>query len=61
MVASREITWPQIRDGREGPIAKLFNVKGTPTYYVLDRNGRIAAKNVTGKRLEETIAEIIRK
>lgn len=60
-VASRTISWPQIRDGREGPIAKLFNVKGTPTYYVIDRSGKIAAKDIPGKKLGEVVAEVLRK
>jgi hypothetical protein len=60
-IASRLIPWPQIRDGRQGPIARLFNVKGTPTYYVLDREGKIAAKEAPGKKLGEVIAEIFRK
>ncbi len=60
MVAGKHLVWPQIRDGKDGSIAKLYNAKGTPTYYVLDRDGKIAAKNVSGRKLEETIAGVIR-
>jgi arsenite methyltransferase len=57
----KEISWPQIRDGKEGPITRLFNVKGTPTYYLLDREGRIAAKGIPVKNLGGVIAELLAK
>jgi hypothetical protein len=61
MIESKAITWPQIRDGKDGQIIKLFNVKGTPTYYVVDRDGRITAKAFPGKKLSAVIAEALRK
>jgi hypothetical protein len=61
MIESKAITWPQIRDGKDGQIIKLFNVKGTPTYYVVDRAGRIAAKAFPGKELSAVISEALRK
>lgn len=47
MVGGRGITWPQICDGRgfESELAKLFNVHGTPKFFLLDRNGAIAARH----------------
>ena len=61
MVTSKGITWPQIRDGGEGNLVKLFNVKGTPTYYVLDRDGKIAAKRLPAEKLSGTIAVLLKK
>ena len=40
---------------------KLFNVKGTPTYYLIDREGKIAAKDIPMKRLPAAIDELLKK
>ena len=45
MVTSKAMTWPQVWDEDEA-LQKLFNVKGTPTYYLVDRDGKLAAKNL---------------
>jgi predicted methyltransferase len=55
------LVWPQVRDGKDGQIAKLFNAQGTPTYYLLDREGKIAAKSVPGAKLKEVIAELLKR
>lgn len=61
MVAEKAVTWPHLFDGRgfDGPVAKLFNVRGTPTYYVVGRDGKIAASRVPGKKLSEAITSVI--
>ena len=61
MVSSKGITWPQIRDGGKGNLVKLFNVKGTPTYYVVDRDGKIAAKRIPAQKLSERFAVLLKK
>lgn len=60
VIASKAIPWPQIRDGKDGPLAKLFNVPGTPTYYLIDRAGKIAAKDVPLKKLGELIPDLLK-
>jgi predicted methyltransferase len=55
------LVWPQVRDGKDGQIAKLFNAQGTPTYYLLDHEGKIAAKSVPGARLKEAVAELLKR
>jgi peroxiredoxin len=60
MVTGKGIAWPQIRDGKDGQLAKLFNVKGTPTYYLLDREGKIAAKSVPARKLGSLLAELLK-
>jgi hypothetical protein len=53
MVATKGITWPQICDGKGSiELVRLFNAQ-TPTYYVLDRDGRIKAKHVGALGLEK--------
>jgi peroxiredoxin len=60
MVASKGMTWPQIHDADES-LVKLFNVKGTPTYYLIDREGRIVAKDIPMKRLGSAIDDLLKK
>ena len=60
MVTSKGISWPQIHDADES-LVKLFNVKGTPTYYLIDREGKIAAKDIPIKRLGSAIDDLLKK
>ena len=60
MVASKGISWPQVRDADESLVA-LFNIKGTPTYYLLDRDGKIAAKRITIEKLSSAISDLLKK
>ena len=60
MVSSKGITWPQVRDAKE-VIVKLFNVKGTPVYYVLDRDGKIATKRIPAQELSGVITNLLKK
>jgi len=61
MVASKGMAWPQVWD-QDKTVRKLFNVKGTPTYYLLDRDGKIAAKNLPSfKRLSSAFADLLKK
>jgi len=60
-VNKHSLVWPQIRDGKDGQIAKLFNVQGTPASYLLDREGKIAAKAVPGAKLKEAVAELLKR
>lgn len=60
VIAGKAISWPQIRDGKDGPLAKLFNAQGTPTYYLLDRRGKIAAKGPSIKQLSELIPGLLK-
>jgi peroxiredoxin len=61
MIAAKAIPWPQIRNGKNGAITELFNVKGTPTYFLLDRDGKIAAKDISGQKLSGAIANLLKK
>ena len=60
MVASSGMSWPQIHDADKS-LMKLFNVKGTPTYYLLDREGKIVAKDIPMKRLGGAIDDLLKK
>ena len=60
MVASKGMKWPQIHDADQS-LVKLFNVKGTPTYFLIDREGKIVAKDIPMKRLGSAIEELLKK
>ncbi|MPY86958.1 MAG: methyltransferase domain-containing protein [Luteitalea sp.] len=57
MIADRSLDWPQVCDGGgfEGELARAFSVDGTPTQYVLNREGRIVSK-VTARLLRTAVA-----
>jgi hypothetical protein len=61
MTAKRKVVWAQVCDGKgkDGEIPKLFNVQGTPTLYLLSRDGKIAAKRVRRDKLEEELATLL--
>jgi peroxiredoxin len=59
MVRSLGMSWPQIHDADQS-LVKLFNVKGTPTYFLLDREGKIAAKDIPIKRLGSAIDDLLK-
>jgi peroxiredoxin len=61
MVTSKAIPWPQVSDA-DKTLQRLFNVKGTPTYYVLNRDGNLAAKNLPSfERLSGAIDDLMKK
>lgn len=60
MVISKAMSWPQIHDADQS-LVKLFNVKGTPTYYLLDQEGKIAAKEIPIEKLAGAIDDLLKK
>ena len=54
------LTWTQVSDlkfwNSEG--AKIYNVRSIPHTVLLDKEGKIIAKNLRGKSLEKKLAEI---
>lgn len=43
-LAEENITWRSFWDGTDGPIAKMWNVHGWPTIYIIDVEGKIRFK-----------------
>lgn len=56
------ITWRSFWDGGDtnGPIATEWNVRGWPTIYVLDAEGRIRFKSVRGEAMDDAVDELLR-
>lgn len=57
--AAKQITWPCLFDGENGPIAREWNVITSATSYVLDQRGVIRAKNIHDEQLGVKIAELL--
>lgn len=55
----QNITWPQVHDGRafNGPAARPFGVRALPAS-LLVVDGKIAAQNVRGAKLEAAVAAL---
>ena len=60
-MAEEGITWPSFFDGggTGGPIASTWNVRGWPTIYVLDAEGRIRFKDVRGEAMDAALEELM--
>lgn len=56
------ITWPQVSDLKfwDCIAAKQYNVQSIPFTVLLDKEGRIIAKNLRGPELEAKLAEVLK-
>jgi hypothetical protein len=48
------------REPIDGPVHKLFRVRGWPAHFLIGKDGRIVAKDVETSRLTEAVAAAIR-
>ena len=55
------LTWHHISNLNyfNGPIAQKYNIRSIPASFVLDSEGKIVAKNLRGKAMEDKIAELL--
>lgn len=58
----QNLPWPQLVLGpaASNPIARLYNVMSTPTTFLIDPDGRIAARNVRGEELRERVQKLLK-
>lgn len=56
------LTWTHVSDlkGWGNETARLFNITGIPANLLLDKDGKIIAKNLRGIALEEKLAEVLK-
>ena len=56
------LTWTHISDlkGWGNEVGKLYGVTGIPQNYLIDKEGKIVAKDLRGAALDEKLAEIIK-
>ncbi len=63
IIKNKTILWPTFFDGGDtfGPIASQWNVKGWPTLYLLDKEGKIRAKpHFDAEDLDEQISKLLK-
>ncbi|RSK40282.1 redoxin domain-containing protein [Mangrovimonas spongiae] len=55
------LTWHQVSNLNyfNGPVAKQYNISSIPATFILDADGKIVAKNLRGKALEDKVAELL--
>ena len=55
------LEWIHVSDLQywNSPVVKLFGVEGIPYTYLLDKNGKIIAKGLMGKALEDKLKELL--
>lgn len=57
------LKWHQVSNLKyfNDPVAKLYNIEAIPATFILDEEGKIVAKNLRGKALENKIMELLEK
>ncbi len=61
-IAKDGLTWPQVSDLKfwDCEAAKLYNIQSIPATVLLDKEGKIIAKNLRGVELEKKLAEVLK-
>jgi len=56
-----KLTWTQVSDLKfwESPVVALYQVEGIPMNFLLDKEGKIIAKNLRGEALEATLKKVL--
>lgn len=59
-IAADQLTWPHVSDLKKwsSQVARDYNVSSIPATYLIDEEGKILAKNLRGRALENKLAEI---
>lgn len=57
-----KLHWTQVSDLKfwDNEVARQYGIQSIPTNLLLDPEGKIIAKNLTGEKLEKTLAEVIK-
>ncbi len=59
MIEKHSISWPQIVSNDTNRIKEIYGIGGYPTTFLLNPEGMIVAKNLSGKELDSKIESII--
>jgi|GEM_PF-1345594 len=70
VMEAQGVTWPNWHDRTpgfeesavlttDGPIAKLYHVRGYPTVYVIDAEGKIRSKKAIGNALDQLVEKLV--
>jgi len=57
-----QLPWTHVADlqGWQNSVARLYGVRGIPMNYLLDKNGRIIARNLRGQALEQELTALLK-
>jgi thiol-disulfide isomerase/thioredoxin len=57
----KDVAWAQIVGGpaKENEIAKLYGVEGVPATFLIDPDGKVAAKDLRGAALASRVGELL--
>ncbi|MOA09274.1 Thiol-disulfide oxidoreductase ResA [compost metagenome] len=57
-----KLVWTQVSDLKswENEVAKLYDIRSIPANLLLDKNGKIIAKNLRGEKLAEVLTQYIK-
>lgn len=60
-IATDKLFWPQVSDlkGWENSAAQAYGINSIPASFLLDKEGKIIAKNLRGEALERKLSEIL--
>ena len=60
-IAKDHLTWTQVSDlkGWKSSVGELYGIKGIPMNFLLDKDGKVIAKELRGEDLEKKLAESI--
>lgn len=61
-IRADNLTWPHVSDlkGWGNEVGIMYGVKGIPQNFLIDKEGKIVAKNLRGAELDQKLAEIIK-
>lgn len=58
-ISKLSITWPHLFLSKDHTTLSDYAIKGYPTKYLIDKNGKIVAKNLRGDKLEKRVFELL--
>ena len=61
VIDAEQVTWPNFDDGQgvDGPIVQAYHVRGYPSSFVIDAQGIIRHKHLTGQALDDAVARLL--
>lgn len=60
-VKENKMTWPQYFDGKgwQNKLAQQYGIESIPATFLLDRDGKIVARNLRGPALDQELAKLL--
>ena len=60
-IKAKNMTWQQFFDGQgwKNKLAQKYNVNSIPATYLVDKEGKLIAKNLRGEALEQAVAKAL--